>query len=101
MCVGVFVRGHKISLLFINSRFTIIPHNVKSNNLYPLAAVQSSMQMNFGDDPLFSIALPGGKLLCYTVQGEHGFSFNLINNEMIVMHMNSKFVPDRLFVDLK
>ena len=57
--------------------------------------------MNFGDDPHFIIALPGGKLLCYTVQGEHGFSFNLINNEMIVMHMNSKFVPDRLFVDLK
>ena len=49
-------------------------------------------EVHFGDDPHFSIALPGGKLLCYTVQGEHGFSFNLINNEMIVM--NSKFVPD-------
>ena len=49
-------------------------------------------EVHFGDDPHFSIALPGGKLLCYTVQGEHGFSFNLINNEMMVM--NSKFVPD-------
>jgi len=49
-------------------------------------------EVHFGDDPHFSIALPGGKLLCYTVQGEHGFSFNLINNERIVM--NSKFVPD-------
>ena len=45
-----------------------------------------------GDDPHFSIALPGGKLLCYTVQGEHGFTFNLISNERI--HMNARFVPD-------
>lgn len=49
-------------------------------------------EVHFGDDPHFSIALPGGKLLCYTVQGEHGFSFNLINNKNLVM--NSKFVPD-------
>ena len=49
-------------------------------------------EVHFGDDPHFSIALPGGKLLCYTVQGEHGFSFNLINNKRIIM--NSKFVPD-------
>ena len=48
--------------------------------------------VNLGDDPHFSIALPGGKLLCYTVQGEHGFSFNLISNEKLIM--NSKFVPD-------
>ena len=45
-----------------------------------------------GDDPHFSIALPGGKLLCYTVQGEHGFTFNLISNEMVFM--NALFVPD-------
>ena len=31
-----------------------------------------------GDDPHFSIALPSGELFCYTVQGEHGFVFNLI-----------------------
>ena len=49
-------------------------------------------EVHFGDDPHFSIALPGGKLLCYTVQGEHRFSFNLISNEKIIM--NSKFVPD-------
>lgn len=49
-------------------------------------------EVHFGDDPHFSIALPGGNLLCYTVQGEHGFSFNLISNEKIIM--NSKFVPD-------
>ena len=45
-----------------------------------------------GDDPHFSIVLPGGKMLCYTVQGEHGFSFNLIANERLIM--NAKFVPD-------
>ena len=45
-----------------------------------------------GDDPHFSIALPSGKLLCYSVQGEHGFAFNLIRNKMI--HMNAMFVPD-------
>ena len=49
-------------------------------------------EVNFGGDPHFNIALPGGKLLCYTVQGEHGFSFNLINNKRMIM--NSKFVPD-------
>ena len=45
-----------------------------------------------GDDPHFSIILPSGKLLCYTVQGEHGFSFNLISNKK--MTMNARFVPD-------
>ncbi len=45
-----------------------------------------------GDDPHFSIGLPDGKMLCYTVQGEHGFAFNLISNEKV--YMNAKFVPD-------
>ena len=45
-----------------------------------------------GDDPHFSVVLPSGKLLCYTVQGEHGFSFNLISNKR--MTMNARFVPD-------
>lgn len=45
-----------------------------------------------GDDPHFSIMLPNGKLLCYTVQGEHGFAFNLISNNKI--QMNARFVPD-------
>jgi len=45
-----------------------------------------------GDDPHFSIVLPSGELLCYTVQGEHNFIFNLITNKKI--HMNAMFVPD-------
>jgi len=48
--------------------------------------------VSVGDDPHFSIALPSGKLLCYTVQGEHGFVFNLISNKLF--HMNAMFVPD-------
>lgn len=48
----------------------------------------------YGDDPHFSIVLPNGKMLCYTVQGEHGFAFNLISNERL--HMNAKFVSDAL-----
>ena len=45
-----------------------------------------------GDDPHFSIVLPSGELLCYTVQGEHGFVFNLISNKKV--QMNAMFVPD-------
>ena len=33
-----------------------------------------------------------GKTLCYTVQGEHGFAFNLISNKKV--YMNAMFVPD-------
>ena len=48
--------------------------------------------MDMGDDPHFSIVLPSGKVLCYTVQGEHGFAFNLITNRKL--YMNAMFVPD-------
>ena len=45
-----------------------------------------------GDDPHFSVVLPDGTSLCYTVQGEQGFVFSLISNKML--HMNAMFVPD-------
>ena len=48
--------------------------------------------MDIGDDPHFSLVLPSGKLLCYTVQGEHGFVFNLITSKKL--YMNAMFVPD-------
>ena len=48
--------------------------------------------MGMGGDPHFSILLPNGQLLCFSVQGEHGFVFNLISNKII--HMNAKFIPD-------
>jgi hypothetical protein len=46
-----------------------------------------------GGDPHFSIVLPGTKqLLCFSIQGEHGFVFNLISNSQL--QMNALFVPD-------
>ena len=45
-----------------------------------------------GDDPHFSVMLPSKKMLCFSVQGDHGFHYNLIGNKQLVM--NAKFVPD-------
>ncbi len=45
-----------------------------------------------GGDPHFSIILPNGKLLCFSVQGEHNFTFNLISNKVI--HVNARFDQD-------
>ena len=45
-----------------------------------------------GDDPHFAVVLSSGETLCYTVQGEHDFAFNLIGNDMVFM--NAMFVPD-------
>ncbi len=48
--------------------------------------------IGLGDDPHYSILLPSGQLLCYSVQGEHNFTFNLISNSLL--QMNALFVPD-------
>lgn len=45
-----------------------------------------------GSDPHFSVLLPSGSFLCYTVQGKRGSIFNLISNEHL--EMNALFVPD-------
>ena len=45
-----------------------------------------------GGDPHYSILLPTGQLLCYSVHGEHDFVFNLISNK--VLQMNALFVAD-------
>ena len=45
-----------------------------------------------GSDPHFAIKLPGGSLLCYTFQGQHNTTFNLISNDQL--QMNALFVPD-------
>ena len=49
---------------------------------------------DIGDDPHFAVTLASGRTLCYTVQGEHGFAFNLISNKKL--YMNAMFVPDAL-----
>ena len=38
------------------------------------------------------MVLPSKKLLCFSVQGDHGFHYNLISNKHLIM--NAKFVPD-------
>ena len=48
--------------------------------------------MGMGGDPHYSILLPTGQLLCYSVHGEHDFVFNLISNKLV--QMNALFVAD-------
>ena len=45
-----------------------------------------------GSDPHFAIRLYGGALLCYTFQGQHNATFNLVSNDQL--QMNALFVPD-------
>ena len=46
-----------------------------------------------GSDPHFATMLPGGALLCYTFQGRHNTTFNLLANDQL--QMNALFVPDK------
>ena len=73
-------------------QFSCIIHICLVTTVIDLLDIPTPPGPMMGDDPHFSIALPGGKLLCYTVQGEHGFTFNLISNEKVFM--NALFVPD-------
>ena len=45
-----------------------------------------------GSDPHFAIQLSEGELLCYTFQGRHNTTFNLLGNDHL--QMNALFVPD-------
>ena len=47
-----------------------------------------------GGDPHFSILLPTNQLICFSIQGEHDFTFNLISNRRL--QVNALFVPDRV-----
>ena len=46
----------------------------------------------FGD-PHFNIMLPNKQSLCFTLQGQHGFVFNLLSNQLL--QINALFVPDK------
>ena len=48
--------------------------------------------MNMGGDPHYSIMLPSGQLLCFSVHGEKNFPFNLISNSLL--QMNAFFIED-------
>ncbi len=51
-----------------------------------------SPQVGMGGDPHFSILLPNHQQLCFSVQGQHDYSFNLISNKLI--QMNARFIQD-------
>ena len=51
------------------------------------------MDMSVGADPHFSVALPTGDMLCYTIQGEKDMIFNLITSSKLVM--NALFIGDK------
>ncbi len=58
--------------------------------LHPTVLEQPTITVS--GDPHFSVLLPTGQLLCYSVHGEKDFSFNLITNDFMVM--NARFIPD-------
>ena len=47
-----------------------------------------------GGDPHYSIMLPSGQLLCFSVHGEKNFPFNLISNNLL--QINAFFIEDAL-----
>ena len=47
-----------------------------------------------GGDPHYSIMLPSGQLLCFSVHGEKNFPFNLISNNLL--QMNAFFIEDTM-----
>ena len=51
-----------------------------------------SSRSGVGLDPHFSVLLPTGHQLCFTVQGEQGFVFNLIHSPHLTV--NAFFIPD-------
>ena len=50
--------------------------------------------MDMGGDPHYSIMLPSGQLLCFSVHGEKNFPFNLISNNLL--QMNAFFIEDTM-----
>ena len=56
------------------------------------SVTDNSRELCIGSDPHFAIRLAGGQLLCYTFQGVHNTTFNLISNKHL--EMNALFVPD-------
>ena len=47
-----------------------------------------------GGDPHYSILLPTGQAMCFSVHGEKDFSFNLISNDKFLM--NAYFIQDAI-----
>ena len=64
--------------------------------MYPFHTLGAtpSPTIRMGGDPHYSIMLPSGQLLCYSVHGEKNFPFNLISNDLL--QMNAFFIEDAL-----
>ena len=69
---------------------TQAPATTQSTVTPPVTTETTTTMM--GGDPHFSIMLPTKQLLCFSLQGEHGFVFNLISSPQL--QMNALFVPD-------
>ena len=57
------------------------------NNYYSYTAT-------LGGDPHYSVLLPSNQLLCFTIQGEPGFIFNLIHNKWLTI--NAQYIQDKI-----
>ena len=54
------------------------------------------MQNGAGGDPHFLVNLPDNSNLCFSMQGEPGFAFNLVTSEFIVINAVFIDAPPRL-----
>lgn len=57
-----------------------------------IIAIITHADVTLGDDPHFSVVLPSKKLLCFSMQGDHGYHYNLVSNKYLTM--NALFIPD-------
>ena len=81
-CVLVVVLTNKDSLF----------HSLSLSHTHTVSPNDQMMCM--GSDPHFSVHLPSGHTLCYTVQGEHNTNFNLYSSNRL--KINARFVPDEI-----
>ena len=59
---------------------------------------QTVTTFGVGMDPHFSVLLSSGHQLCFTIQGEQGFVFNLVHSPLFTM--NALFVEDKVRKDI-
>ena len=71
---------------------SLSPTRGLGGEITPVITPTSTPGGTSGGDPHFSIKLLSGDLLCFSLQGEHGFVFSLINGPQF--HMNALFIPD-------
>lgn len=79
--------------MFVLYISTVVTPGPPTTDFQPTSPTTTEMpSTTVGADPHFNIMLPTGQSLCFTLQGEHGFVFNLVSNKLL--QMNALFVPD-------